>query len=485
MTFGFIGPGYQSQSIEADGERCVNLYPEKIESGRGKAGFVLYPTPGLKLFATLPTGPIRGLWAGENRLFAVGGSKLYEVFNDGVTPPQLIGDVGISYVTGTTTPTPVQMFANRTELFIVSAGGGYISPAPGGTYPSLARVVDAVGGCYIDGYYVAQRPDSNQFNLSNPFDGTVWDPLAFASKSGAPDNLAAVLADHEQLYLIGEKTIEVWYDSGAANFPFQRIQGAFIEQGCSAPFSVAQLDNSVFWLGGDTRGAGVVWKLQGYTPTRVSNHAVENAIQSYSTIADCISYPYQDQGHSFLVLHFPTAGKTWVYDVEMGPALGWHERGFWDATAGQFTCALGRYHAYEFNQHLVGDYRNGNIYTQAIDLFDDAGSPIRRLRSAPHICDEQKIYFYKYLKIDAQMGVVPAAGQGSAPLLSLRISDDGGRTWSNLIDMPMGKIGQYRWQAKKSGLGRSRDRCYEVSCSEPIQMAFIEAYSEARLGNGS
>lgn len=46
---GFIGPAYQLKSVAVDAQRCVNLYPETIESGMGKGQQVAYlrSTPGL------------------------------------------------------------------------------------------------------------------------------------------------------------------------------------------------------------------------------------------------------------------------------------------------------------------------------------------------------------------------------------------------------------------------------------------------------
>ena len=106
-----------------------------------------------------------------------------------------------------------------------------------------------------------------------------------------------------------------------STFPFDVIPGGFIEQGTSCIAPPVKLDNSIFWMGGDERGAGIGWRAEGYTPRRISTHAIELAWQGYATIADMVSYAYQDQGHSFWVLYFPTANATWVYDVASGM---WH-----------------------------------------------------------------------------------------------------------------------------------------------------------------
>jgi hypothetical protein len=104
----------------------------------------------------------------------------------------------------------------------------------------------------------------------------------------------------------------VFGNSGAADFPFERINGSIIQYGCAAKHSPAQFDNSVLWLGDGHEGAGIVWRAQGYNPVRISTHALENEFRSYATVADAQGYVYQQNGHTFYVLTFPTAGKTWV-----------------------------------------------------------------------------------------------------------------------------------------------------------------------------
>lgn len=51
------GGSYESQSVNADCQRTVNWYPEKIESGDGNTDVALYPSPGTKLFADLTPAP--------------------------------------------------------------------------------------------------------------------------------------------------------------------------------------------------------------------------------------------------------------------------------------------------------------------------------------------------------------------------------------------------------------------------------------------
>jgi hypothetical protein len=51
--FPLVGPSYTSQSVNADCQQTINLYPEQIESGAGNSNIVLYPSPGTKTFVSL------------------------------------------------------------------------------------------------------------------------------------------------------------------------------------------------------------------------------------------------------------------------------------------------------------------------------------------------------------------------------------------------------------------------------------------------
>lgn len=394
MIFGFCGPGYQSIAKVADAERSINLFLESAAPGATvRGGKYLTSTPGLKLFATLPTAPVRAIFAGDNRLFAIGGSKLYEIFSNG-TVSAAIGDCNPG-------PGPAQIFSNGPQLMVVSGLQVYItdgsqpmgSQLVAATFSDTGLPVQATTGAYLDGYFIAQTPNSQQFQISDITpDGASWLSLDFGQKTGGSDRLTCIFSDHEELWLIGQRTTEVWYNSGAGNFPFSKIQGAFIEQGCIAPFSVVKLDNSIFWLGGDERGVGVVWRMQGYTPIRVSNHAIEQLIQraaENSSITDAIGVSRQYLGHSFYELHLPAADQCYVYDVATGT---WHERLRWEADQNKWHEHPCRYHAegqfptatvgQSSSFHYVGDWRNGNIYIESVNYFDNAGEPKRWLRSS-------------------------------------------------------------------------------------------------------
>ena len=276
--------------------------------------------------------------------------------------------------------------------------------------------------------------------------------------------------------MFGTDSTEVWYNAGLANFPLTPIQGAFNEIGCVAAYSVAKLDNTLFWLGTDARGQGIVYKANGYTGVRVSTHAIEYAIAQYGNLADALAYTYQQEGHAFYVLIFPSANATWVYDVS---TQAWHERaGFVD---GEFTRHRSNCQCNFGGNTIVGDFENGNIYKFNLDIYADNGGIqkwLRSWRALPTGQNNLKRTAQHSLQLDCETGIGLNDGQGSTPETMLRWSDDGGHTWSNEHWREMGAIGQFGYRTIWRRLGMTqkiRDRVYEVSGTDPVKIAIMGA----------
>ena len=469
MQTPILGQSYVARSVNAADNRMVNLFPEATPDV-GQTGGFLNRAPGLRLLTTVGTGPIRGLWTHETQgrdAYIVSGNEVYKMQPDYSTT--LLGTIS-----GTG---PVSIADNGYQVAFVSAPDMYIYNETTNTYSQVTtNFPGATTISYIDGYFVFNQPDSQILWVTENLDGTVIDPLAFGSAESTPDNVLAVMTNNREVWVFGTSTIEVWYDAGTTPFPLSPIQGAYNEIGCAATYSIAKLDNGLFWLGADSRGFGIVYRNKGYTASRISTHAVEYAIQSYSRIDDAIAYTYQQEGHAFYVLIFPTANATWVYDVSTG---AWHERAA--LSGGVFVrhrsnCQM------NFNQEtIVGDYQNSNIYAFDLDVYADNGSAQKWLRSwralAPNTNNLNRTAQHT-LQLNAETGVGINTGQGEDPQVMLRWSDDGGHTWSNEHWTSMGRIGTYGTRAFWRRLGMTtklRDRVYEVSGTDPVKISIVGA----------
>jgi len=471
MKTPILGSAYVARSVNAADNRMVNLFPEIVPEA-GKEPAFLNRAPGLKFLATIGNGPIRGLWAfspQDGVAFVVSGTELYKIDNSYTST--LLGSVAGSG--------PVSMSDNGTQLFIAANGPSYIYNNTKGAFGQITDpdFPGAVTVCYLDGYFVFNELNNSQnMWVTSLLDGTSIDPLEYKPTDASPDGLVAVVSNFREVWAFGTNSIEVWYDSAATDFPLDRIQGAFNELGCAAPFSIAKMDNGLFWLGRDRRGQGIVYRANGYTGQRISTHAIEWQIQQYGDISDAIAYTYQQDGHSFYVLIFPTGNATWVYDAA---TEAWHERAGWingDFIRHRSNCQM----AFN-NQVVVGDFENGNLYAFDLDVYADNGNIqkwLRSWRALPTGQNNLKRTSHHTLQLDCESGVGLNLGQGSDPQIMLRWSDDAGHTWSNEHWSPVGKIGNYQQRVFWRRLGMTlklRDRVYEVSGTDPVKTVIMGA----------
>jgi hypothetical protein len=306
--------------------------------------------------------------------------------------------------------------------------------------------------------------------------GQAFDPLYIAGKTGYPDPLVTLQVVHREIWFIGTKTAEVWYDAGASDFPFQIMPGAFIEHGCAAPYSVAAADLQVMWLSKDKQGQAIVLRGEGYQVRRISTHAQEAEFQTYATISDAVAYTYQQQGHTFYVLSFPTANTTWVFDVATGL---WHQRAYSDVN-GILNRHRGQLGAAAFGVNVVQDWQTGALYKLDQTNFTDNGQAMQFIRGWPTISNEGKRTKYKTFIADMEVGTDTGAVDGSTqanpPVVSLRWSDDGGKTYGNPVTQSLGALGLYNQSVKWSRLGQGRNRVFELSWSCPTKTALNGAW---------
>lgn len=477
---GFVGKSYELNSLNVACQKCLNLYYEIIEDSgdrKEELGY-LTTTPGLTVQLTLPTTTIRGMYAASNnKLYVVAGNILYLVtaFNTTITIGTLISYSG-----------HVSMSDNGTVLVLVDGSNGYIIDLITNSFVQITDP-DFIGADFVvfsNGYFVFNKPNTGQFYWTAIY-STAIDPLDFATAEGSPDKILTLTSSSSELWIFGEKTIEVWYfnpNTDATTNAFVRNQSGFVDYGIVAPRSVCKVANTLFWLGRDNNGAGQIYIANGYLPQRISTFAIEQAIQSYDLIYDAISYSYQQDGHNFYVLNFPNADKTWVYDQT---TQLWHERGYTDSN-GLIHRHRVNYHVYVYGKNMCADWENGKIYILDRENYTDDGENITRVRVSPHITQSLKQIFYSSFELDVETGVgVSTVPTDIAydPKIALRWSNDSGHTWSNEHEASLGKIGEYRKRVIWRRLGSARNRVYEIKLTAPVKFNIIGAEFTAIQGN--
>jgi hypothetical protein len=419
----------------------------------------------------------RGMTAvNKNRMFDVVGDTLYELFQDGTFANR--GTVANDGASASLSYSAIELLvASGGLLYLMNLATNVFAAVPnyknaGGAIPAVKKVE------YCDGYFLALLTDTQRLIVSDPLDGSSWDASMIGQVSVFPDNVVSMLVDHREVVMWGTEKAVVYYDSGNT-FPFDVIQGSYMDQGSAATFSHVRLDNSNFWIGQDDRGGRMCWRMQGYIPQRVSTHAVEAAWEKYSTVSDAVAYGFQLTGHAFYHVYFPTANASWRYDVATSM---WHEvRSY---AAGAWGAHRSQTHVYCWEKHFVGDWHTPNIFEMSMEYNDDAGQERVCLRRSPYIANELKWIFHNQLQLHVEAGEDPdpplldPVGDPRPPQVMLRWSDNGGKSWSNEHWSSAGLPGEYNERVIWRRLGKARQRLYEIAMTDGVSWKIVDCYIE-------
>jgi hypothetical protein len=419
----------------------------------------------------------------NTRLIADLGGGLWTT--DGI--PQIVASEDMSATTG------------GAEAITFSAPQGFFAPItdPTNTFAGADKVD------YIDSFLLWNMLNSTRFGSS--LSGVVgFDPTQFASKTDYPDPLVTLFVNRHEILLFGRLKSEIWYNAGNPLFPFAELPGAYIEHGVVAKYSVASSDISVFWLGQDLQGQGIVFRQRGYQTTRISNHALERSIrriarEAPSGITDAIGMTYQIEGHVFYHLTFPGGDETWVFDDSIAdPMLAWHQEA-WQGPDGQLRRHRANCAANFFGRNVVGDFENGTLYELDFETYSDTvdgvETPLVCIRTFPHIgqakgpdgllapVNGRRIRFLRF-SADIECGTAPVDVDGLPAQVTLRWSDDRGRTYGQDVLQSAGSLGEYLTQPTWPGLGIARDRIFELSHSIAGPAALNSAWIDGEILEG-
>lgn len=460
-----FGVGLMARSPNVSAQRRVNLHLEFRPEEDG-VRVVALNTPGLTaplvdFGDTLP----RGFHSVGDFLYVVHRGTLWEVNNAGVKT---------SRGTLLTTTGRVYFADNAITIMIVDGTYGY-------TYNTqtlvFAQITDpdyvaANSVTWQDRYFVQDKVGGGRFYISAIDDPTSWDALDFANAEGSPDNLVRVMADHGELLLFGDLTIEPWGNSGAQDFPYARIGSAVIEWGLAARESLAKFDSSLMFLARNRMGEVQVVILNGYTPQPVGGGNTQdflNAINKYTTLSDATAYSYMKNGHPFYQINFPTANMSWLYD---GSTKVWSEL---KSDTGRHRANMGVLY---LGKVVVADYSNGRIYRLDPDTYTDNGTMIEREIVSRHLLSDTYRRIGE-LWLDFEVGDGLANGQGSNPQGMLQISEDRGRSWGPEVWRPLGRIGDYLARVLWNRLGSAFFWTFKLRITDPIKIVIMsEGWTE-------
>lgn len=481
------GRAYQERTPISGAQETINLFAESNNDDPGApVPITYYPTPGTVSFGAVDLvdqSKCRCTYrTSVGTAYTVIGSKVYSVqINGGLV---FIGNVADR-------PSQVYMADNGLAVVLVDGNQGWAIDIATNNF---AEIIDAsfYGAdfvVFLDTFFVFNRPHTNQFYISLSTvsfamltGGTAFDPLDIAAKSGSADPIVAILTYQKQLWLIGQLTSEIWIGTGAADFYFQLVQGAYIDHGCAAPYTAANTDVIGIWLMQDKAGKNIVVKTDGYGVKDIGTPFLTNEFNSYFDATDAIGCFYQLDDHAFYVLIFPTANKTFAYELKTEQ---WHRWSWLNIITGvndrhRINCCM------FFNgQNIIGDWETGNLYVLKSDTYTDVSSdlanptPIRRVKTFAHMLDNLDRVMFNYFDADMQVGTQDPTIE-TDPLVYLDWSDDRGVSYGFPVSQSMGRGGQFNTIISWNRLGYARDRIFRLTWSEPIKTALNGGFAGVR-----
>ena len=447
-----IGPSYHLADVKAAVQSAVNCFPQRLDGDN----WMMVSAPGEVLVSTL-AGEVRNQRDVEGRWFVVAGSTLYEMVSGA---PVTRGTLG-------TSAGFVGMAHNRDQLVLVDGPSLYVFTLATNTLSVVSsagwRGSDDVHE--LDGYMIFVDPDSDQFYISAIDNATSLNALDFSSADSAPDNVLAHRVSHRQLWLFGTTSTEIWINTGAAAFPFERYQSYTLDVGIVGKRAAIVAADTVFWVGRPRAGRGLVYMAVGNQPQRVSTLAVEQALAGSSDLSQVSMWAYQVEGHEFVAINAPGMSTTWVYDAALQQ---WHERGEW---VDGWQPLRSRLHVATGGAIYAGD-TTGALVRLDTTVNTLSGRVLVRERTWPHMV-APGLEPISFRAVELSMRT------GAGGLVALQLSNDGGNTWGAPLLRSLGAVGRWMQRVRWLGLGAARDRVFKIRVSDDVPFSLYTAAVDA------
>lgn len=459
MRIPVFGLGIQSRSKSVTPARLVNLYIEQRPMGE-RSQLVAYAIPGLDSLVSAGASPWRGLLTVGTTpyMFGANANTFYQVDNAGT----LTNRGTLNSVAGR-----VDIAHNGSVVLAVDGADGYTYTIASTT---LAEIDDSdfLAGAktcaWLDGYFVVE--DGETFAISE--DGASWDSTDRGVPEFNPDGIVRVVADHGELVILGQNTIEFWQNTGATDFPFAPLKSSTAEWGCAAKDSVVKANDSLTLLAKNSDGQAAVVRLRGYVPEVISTPDLEHILAGYATMSDATAFAYKEGGHPFYQINFPSADASWLYDAYSNK---------WSPVASDGIGRNRREIGVQFlDKTVVSDYANGQLYRINRDTHTENGETLAvELTSDSIRMPDGERFPVECFRLDMETGVGLATGQGSDPQVMLQVSRDGGHTWGEEQWRSAGRTGEYGRRVEWRALGSAAAWAFRVRMSDPVKRVFLSA----------
>ena len=471
---------YESFSSPLVAQSCINLYPQNPQTQGAQSQGALFPTQGIDLFAEL-VGVCRGMYVFNGIVFSVNGTSLFQVNRNGsfVNKGTIEGFARVSMADN-----------GVTMSIVVPDGKAYFLNSS-----VLSEITDAVFVDFqsVDGGITSVSSLDGRFVYTNKFEffwtsiaevngGRTFDALDFSAAELNPDDILTSIVVKNELYILGTSTTEVFRNIGGVQV-FQRVSNAALDKGLSSKYAVINFDNSFVFLGSAYGESPSIWRGVGGSAQKISTSAIDNVISDYTDLelSDSFVFKYAEGGNFFAC--FTISDKTFCYDAASSAIKGrpiWHERRS-ENIQYRVNSMVDAY-----GDIYVGDDRSNKIGKLNKDTYTEYGDTVKRSFSTSYLTNQGTPIFVSYveLKNESGVGLFKENSEGVNPTINMKFSDDGGHTYIDSGDRPLGKLGEYGkrqiWN-RQGRIATQRNWIFEIIA--PVKVVCLNLWLEVKGGS--
>lgn len=438
--------------------RLENCQLEPAPKGAGyQTNWLIKPTPGRELVATMP-GFVRGLFRAPGVQgavpFVAAGQYLYSLSST-------YAQTTIGAIAGADT---VGFDEFRDDL--VLRAGGQLKYWDGSTLqtvidvdaPSSPGTIAQVGLRLISAETTGDAMGWSRAGL--PLD---WDAAGSAADFYLSDPIVAQWRQGGDLVSFNAASVQRWRPTGGSEAEaFEPILSATHDVGLLSRDSVARLGDNLCFVS----HKGIPYRIGNAGPGPLPfNKGVEDAIAELTATqrARLYGWTYEEGSRQVYILRAPGLDRALCCDLLAGL---WHDRKAYGESEYDLAFSCEGYDG----ETLVAGPGSAKVWRLSRSVFTDDGQPIiRRMTVIVPMGQDGSI---NSLGVQIQVTGQPLTGQGSSPVIMLRVSRDGGQTWDQYIDTAdLAVAGIYQSRPTFWRLGRFLRQygvVIELSISDPV-----------------
>jgi len=371
------------------------------------------------------SGPVHGVFSRPGlfggAIFAVIGDSLYM---DGTLLGAIDGSGAVSWAAGID------------ELAVTRGATAYSYNGTNLQAIAFPDGADVRAVNWMARLFVFVRKDSGRFYWSAQDDARTVDDLSFANAESAQDDLLDIKKSGDVWWLMGENTGEAWVLTGDPDLPWSKVPQRTLNRGVIDTGCAEEIEGTVYFVSND----GMICVIQD-AAARISDSALEEKIRQSAAAS---TFWFQYEGKPLLCIRLDSGTHVLDLALDNQPCVfSTSGRSHWAP-----KCAVN-----VGPDPLFGDDTAGTLWEFSEGSTTDCGEvEMSRVFSAGVSGNALRI---ANVIVTGNTGSTTAlTGEAADPILEMRYSRDGGRSFSPWRGARWGAVGDYRRKARFGSCGQ-------------------------------